>query len=213
MKIIIFAYNRPDALLELLHELKGYDITVIDDHSAYDPTEHMKLCEYIRTPPRRKYGFWKQWQFAFDICRNSKHEYFLFIPDDYYDIDMAKLKRIKSTKPFMLHPTNFGTKKMWTNIQPQPATFCGISCLKVGFVDCTFYTNRITLELMEWTQPEVGWDWFVHKDMSSGVGWSQSHLLEKLEIPIYLPDKVLAHHGKWDSVMHPEHRKEIPLIC
>lgn len=213
MKVIIFSYNRPRALLELLQELDGMDVTVIDDNSHFDPSEHMQYCKFIRTEPRRKTGFWLQWQFAFDICRDSGHEYFLFLPDDFYGIDLKALKRVKQYAPFMLHLANFGTPKMWTGMMASPTVFHGIDCDRVGFVDCSYYTNRLTLELMEWSQPEVGWDWFVHADMSSGVGAKQSHLAEKLEIPIYRPKVPLAHHGKWDSVMHPEHRQKIPLVC
>ena len=213
MKVIIFAYNRPRALLELLYELEGMDVTVIDDNSGYDPSEHLRYCDYIRTEPRRKHQFYKQWQLAFDICRNSTHEYFLFLPDDFYSINLTALRKVKQYAPFALHLVNFGTKKMWTGINPSDATFHGLDCERIGFVDCSFFTNRLTLELMEWKQPEVKWDWFARSDMSSGVGATQSRLLEILEIPIYRPKRPLASHGKWDSVMHPEHRKLIPLVC
>jgi hypothetical protein len=213
MMIIIFAYNRPDALLNLLHELSGRDVTVLDDGSHYDPTEHQKLCNYHRTPHRGKRYFYKQWQYAFDLAKNSEHTKFLFIPDDCYNINFDVIDSIDEREPYLLHLFNFGREQTWLMYLPQPMEFCNVSVDKVGYVDCMYLTNFSTLDLIDFNTPDVSQKWFVHGDISSGVGATQSKLFHHVGIPMYRPKTPLASTGKYDSVMHFEHRKEVPLIC
>jgi hypothetical protein len=200
-------------LLSLLHELSGRDVTVIDDGSEYDPTEHCKLCDYIRTQHRGKRYFYKQWQFALDIAKNSEHTKFLFLQDDAYDIDLKTLDRIDEREPFLLHLWNFGREQLWTSYLPQSKLFWGVKTEKVGYVDCVYLTNYATLDLIDFNQPEVGQKWFSRGDISSGVGHHQSRLFFNMNIPMYRPIKPLASHGKYESVMHPDHRKLVPLVC
>jgi hypothetical protein len=213
MMIIVFAYNRPDALLNLLHELKGRNVTVIDDGSDYDPKQHKKLCNYIRTEHRGKRYFYKQWQFAFDLAKNSDETKFLFLPDDCYNINFDVIDSIDEREPFLLHLFNFGREQSWVMYLPKRMTFNGVEVDKVEYVDCMYLTNYSTLDLIDWTTPEVSQSWFIRGDISSGVGAMQSKHFHAVGIPMYRPVTPLASTGKYDSVMHYEHRKLTPLIC
>ena len=212
--IVIFSYNRPDMLLRLLRECpSGESVVVLDDGSTYDPTEHQRYCRYIRTQHWGKTGFWQKWQYAFDLCRLSDDEYFTFLADDMREINWDRIARISDK----LYAQNLmferGRYRDWTGLVAQDTTFNDEPYYTVGYVDCSYATNRKTLEHIEWTQDEVTWEWFrAGKYISSGVGHNQSWKYVHKFVEMFMPKTTIAKHGNHESQMHPEHRKKIPLI-
>lgn len=212
--IVIFSYNRPDMLMRLLRECPTDErVVVIDDGSRYEPTEHIKLCHYIRTQHYGKEGFWRKWQHAFDLCRISEDDYFTFLADDMTDIQWERIARI----PDKLYAQNLLTFKgrysEWTGLGGQQVVFNSEPHHAVGYVDCAYSTNRATMDAISWTQDEVSWNWFkVGKHISSGVGHHQSWRFVHNRVPMYMPQVTIAKHGDHTSQMHPEHRKQVPLI-
>lgn len=212
--IIIFTYNRPDMLLRLLRECPaGEQVIAIDDGSAYDPSEHMKLCHYIRTQHWGKMGFWQKWQYAFDLCRNSTDEYFTFLADDMREVEWHRLARM----PDKLYAQNLLTMpkriREWTRLGGQDCEFNGEPHWTCGYVDCAYQTNRMTLEHIGWVQPVVDYEWFMAgPSISSGVGHHQSWRFVHNHVPMYMPKQTLSRHGDHESQMHPTHRKETPIV-
>lgn len=212
--IVIFSYNRPDMLLRVLRECpSGESVVVLDDGSTYDPTEHQQYCQYIRTQHWGKTGFWQKWQYAFDLCRISDDEYFTFLADDMREINWDRIARI----PDKLYAQNLmferGRYRDWTNLGGFEVKFNGELHYSVGYVDCSYATNRKTLEHIEWTQDEVTWEWFcAGKYISSGVGHHQSWKYVHKFVQMFMPKTTIAKHGNHESQMHPEHRKKVPLI-
>lgn len=212
--IVIFSYNRPDMLMDTLKSCpKDEHVVVMDDGSTYDATEHMKLCHYIRTQHYGKHGFWMKWQHAFDLCRISDDTYFTFISDDLHNIQWHRRAMLNG-----LYCQNMLTFKNrlreWTGLGGQECTFNGEPHHTVGYVDCAYNTNRETLERIGWIQPPVSWEWFrAGQNISSGVGHHQSWQYVRKSVPMYMPKITLANHGDHISMMHGEHRKEVPMIA
>ena len=212
--IVIFSYNRPDMLMRLLRECPSDEqIIVLDDGSTYDPSEHMKLCHYIRTQHYGREGFWLKWQHAFDLCRISEDNYFTFLADDMTEIQWERIAKL----PNSLYAKNLmyerGRFRDWTGMGGFEQDFNGEPHYSVGYVDCAFATNRATMEAIAWKQDEVKWEWFrAGKHISSGVGHQQSWRFVHNRVPMFMPQVTIAKHGDHPSQMHPEHRKQVPLI-
>lgn len=210
MTIIIFTYNRPDMLRRLLNECVGHgEIFVIDDGSEYDYTEFERDCTYIREGHGARRWFYKKWMTAFYIAENATSEDVLFLQDDVEQVEFERLYRGKEIH--VQHILRYPRTESWTEIKAKPIQWNGEDYLKVGFVDCTYKTNKATLQKIDFIQPTIPAYWFMSGRISSGVGWSQSHLFFRRGIPMYYPERTIAKHGPHDSVMHYEVRKVEPL--
>ena len=204
---IIFSYNRPEMLSNLLDEI-GHSI-VIDDGSTYPVASLLDKCDYYRFSHKGKEGFWMQWQHAFDIARESGEDWFFFGPDDICNVQIDKIKELSQfDKPFALNYMNIGPPRGWTFIKHKKVSFGWEMC----YVDCAFVTNRRTLELLNWTMNPVRWERFLNPNISSGVGQQMSKRFEALGVPMYMVSKSLAYHGDHESQMNTEERKIHPLI-
>lgn len=216
--ICITSYNRPAMLLRLLNELQGcgHRVCVFDDASTYDPAEHRELCEYNRISYHRgKVHYWKQWQWIFDRCRASDDERFIFMPDDWHSIELDRINewfnRLEGKYAFNV--TNNGVKTNWTSIERKKIRIDGKPVYRVGFVDCGFFTTRLTLEALDWHIEPVDLMRFRIPNISSGVGQQLSNRLMGKFIPMYQPVRSMAwHDGTHESQMHPKERERNPLI-
>ena len=210
---IIFSYNRPNKLHSLLDEI-GHSV-VIDDGSDYKALPFLDKCDYYRFTHKGKEGFWLQWQYAFDIAKESNEDWFFFAQDDISNVNMAEIKRLTQNikTPFAFNIMHRGTHRGWTNIKHEPTTIKGVDCHIVSYVDCIFATNRKTLELLHWQILPVDRMRFLIPNISSGVGQQLSRRLFDLNVPMWMPRKSLAYHGDHESKMHPIERKLNPLIA
>lgn len=191
--IFITSYDRPRMLLRLLKELEGEKIIVVDDGSAYDPTEHLNYCDYYRVSHKGREGFWVNWNLMLEIAKGTDDNEFIFLQDDLYDVELEKLRR-DHTKG-CLNVLDVGKDRGWT---PK------------GYVDCQFMCDRKVLEALEWKVDPVPIQRFRDPNISSGVGAQLSYRLWLKGIPMYL-NRNYAQHGNHESKMHKSERLKNPL--
>lgn len=220
MLVIIFSYNRFEMLQNLVVELEGLDVIIIDDGSKHwgDYGLNCFKCnsvKLIRTHHEGKKGFWKKWVMARQIALGSEHDYFLMIPDDISKLDLGTIKDITrqgwEDSLFAVNVINCGRKDCWGSYftGQEPIQVNGVTLSEVGFVDCGFLTNRHTLQHID--IHEVSPEWFDRPDKSSGVGYQMSTSMRLIGTKMMMPTPGLCFHGSHESVMHKEHRVKTPL--
>ena len=151
--------------------------------------------------------FWRGFNILFLDAEYTNAELYIFTPDDFIDIDLDRIKEIHNEykhEPYVYNIINDGRSGQWTGIQERVIDEHTIMC---GFTDCGFFCNREALESIGFyvTDPKK-------KDGSSGVGQQLSMRFMLKRIVMYKPVKSLATHGDHESIMHPEERKQNPLI-
>ena len=208
MKIIVTNYQREAMLKSLLNELKGHDVTIVDDCSDFT------IKGMVKTP--YNYGkkeHWKLWNINLSIAKQSNHDLFMFIPSDLSDIRFDEINEALKTIPkgfFILNVINDGRLKCWNNLEPRKYNDL---LNQVFFSDCAFITNRETLNLLEWQILPIDPKRFNNATISSGVGEQLTKRLNARKIPIYTPFYSFAYHGEHESTMHPNERKRSPLTA
>lgn len=217
--IIIFSYKRSKMLLKNLEYLSrfGQEIVVLDDNSKYSHKKHDKYCTYIRSEKNNgRKGYWRQWQTAFDIVKNSDDELFVFMPDDFLKLDFDKITKISkglTRASYSFNLINDGRVKNFNNYPVQKTRIRGFDCKKVGFNDCGFFTNKRTLKKIGFYINEISNARFRNRPaLSSGVGAQLTARMDNKNVKMYSPISSLAYHGDHDSVMHYKERKKNPLI-
>ena len=205
-------------LLTLLQELNAkYEherIVVIDDGSDYNAKPYLKLCDYHRLEHNGKEKFYVNWSYCFALCEDSCDDFFMFLPDDFSNIDCARINTIYETNKelYAYNLLNDGRPPFWTSVKPRSVTVAGIKSIQTSYVDGGYFTNRRTLEKISFIQDYVIPSRFAFPNISSGVGETQSRKYWINGIPMYIPEKSMCYHGTHDSVMHYELRKRQPLI-
>lgn len=197
MQIVIFSSpQRKGMLSTLLNELKGYDVHIIDSEETYG-----------------KENFWIRMKEAIEVCLNSKHNFFMIMPDDVCNVDLKRILGFsKTSSRFVVNLTNDGRTRCWGGNPKRfrDITYEGHKYIHVDFCDCGFISNRLTLNGMR-IYP-VSKTWFDRPDKSSGVGHQLSKTFRSRLTPMYIPEKSLVYHGDHDSVMHYEERKKTKLV-
>ena len=202
-------YDREHDLKRVVSHLNknGLDPIIYDDGSTYET----KLPNYHRHEHRGKKGFIHTWEDMLKVCRNNNADLYIFMGDDFHDLDLERL--YKYHQQFKLYPyacniINDGRTKCWTNL----------SCLdmgdyyRLGFVDGGFFCNREALERINFNLGSLPNGWHNKANRSSGVGMLLSTGFHSTRVKMYTPKKSLAFHGDHESKMHPEERKKNPLI-
>lgn len=209
---VVFSYKRPDLLLSLLKELDG-NIHVIDDGSMYSYTEHKKYCNYHRLKHKGKQFWWKNWNYAFKLCKKSDSEHFLFCPDDWASYDIQRIKWLQNQfkdNPYAFNIANHGVSQQWTPLKAWQTTIKDFDAFRVGFVDCCFSTNRSALEKLDWTMEPISQTRFRDPNISSGVGRQLSERFLKAGVPMLKPVKSLCKKHHVESKMNKQERKNNP---
>jgi hypothetical protein len=211
MKVLSFimTYDREHDLKRVVSHLNknGLDPIIYDDGSTYET----KLPNYHRHEHRGKKGFIHTWEDMLKVCRNNNADLYIFMGDDFHDLDLERL--YKYHQQFKLYPyacniINDGRTKCWTNL----------SCLdmgdyyRLGFVDGGFFCNREALDRINFSLGSLPNGWHNKANRSSGVGMLLSKGFYSTRVKMYTPKKSLAFHGDHESKMHPEERKKNPLI-
>jgi glycosyltransferase involved in cell wall biosynthesis len=217
--IIINTYNRLEMLTQQVNHFKDKDkILIIDDCSPYDVKKLFPECyTYSSRKNGGKREYYKQWAVSLSYLRNTKDNFFLFIADDQLNFDWDRAMTIfneldKHCEPFAVNNAHDGRKSCWTQFTPKMKEIAGQDFWQVGFVDCGFFCNRLYLELLEFKMFDIDASRFVNPNISSGVGEQLSKRTYK-KANIYLPQKSFVTHGKHESTMHKELRKQQPLIA
>lgn len=207
-------------LKSLLKELDGFDITVIDDGSNFTKrigvkSDYLTEKSIIRTGHEGKQGFWKKWVMARQICLGSDHDYFLFLPDDFSKVNLEAIKELTKQgwedNLFAINMLNDKRYSCWGEFSTYTDNFNigGCEFFEVGFVDCSFLTNRKTLELIDVDQiPEK---WFARPDISSGVGYNMTTKMRHFKVPMMMAEPSLVQHGNHYSQMHGDSREDSEL--
>lgn len=199
-------------LTKVVDHLNSYGIipTIKDDGSTY---EH-DFPQYFRHKHRGKKEYWITWYEMLNECANSEAELFLFMPDDFQDLDVQRMIALHyhyNKQPYVYNIINDGRTKEWTGIE---AIDYDDNSYKVGFTDCGFFCNKEALRALRFTIDQVPlWRWKKYgENCSSGVGHQLSLKLTKQKVSIFMPKESLAKHGDHESKMHKEERKKNPLI-
>lgn len=207
--IFVFSYQREQMLNQVLKELKGEVVTILDDGSDFI-INHPNV---IRFKHGGKAKFWEKWFFAFKLAEGTDDDFFMFMPSDYSEINLDKIKEIHNNykdKPYVYNIVNDGREMCWNNIRP---IIKDRDTIQLFFTDCGFFCNRLALEAIEFQMKEIDKNRFIkRKDISSGVGQYLTYAFNRARVKMYKPKSSLAFHGDHESTMHPEHRKELPLI-
>lgn len=210
MKVLSFitTYDREHDLKRVVSHMNkhGLEPIIYDDGSTYNT----KLPNYNRHQHRGKQGFIDTWKEILEVCINNDADLYLFMPDDFHDLDFERLyeyhKQFKAY-PYACNIVNDGRIKCWTRL----------SCIdmgqyyNVGFVDCGFFCNREALEQIDFTLGSLPAQWFINKNRSSGVGMLLSTGFVAARVKMYKPKKSLAFHGDHQSKMHKQERKNNSL--
>ena len=201
----VFTYNRKSMLDKTIEHLNDFSIRpmIIDDGSTYR-THHAR---YYRFEHGGKDGFWYLFNYAFVDSANKLDDIFLFMPDDFQDIDIERIKELHEQfkgKPYVYNIINDGRSGMWTGVMESKVDDNTLMC---GMVDCGFFCNYQALRKIGFYVTETE-----STETESGVGKQLSQRFLKAKVPMYKPVKSLAYHGNHESVMHPELRKRNPLI-
>ena len=200
MQVVIFSSpSREEMLQNLINELKGFDVFVIDSLDTFG-----------------KEKFWYRWEMARKYCIETNHDNYLIIPDDISNLDLDVIQKLHvhfKDKPFFCSVSNDGRQSCWGNQVNRfnDFMFNGYLIRDMGFFDCGGLTNRKTLSTIK-IDP-VPPHWFDSPIKSSGVGYQITTKCRRHNIPMYIPNPSLSYHGNHESVMHPFERKRNPLIC
>ena len=204
--IFVFSYQREEMLRKVLTDIQGEDFVVLDDGSDFE-------CEnMIKFKHEGKQGFWKKWVKAFEIAKATKDDLFIFMGDDFLNIDLERIKEIHSQMrgAYVYNLINDGRNTCWVSKEPIPHDE---NTDRVFFTDCGFFCNRKALQCINWKVREVNPKRFNNRpEISSGVGQNFTMQFNTARVPMYRPNKSLAYHGDHESVMHTELRKINPLI-
>lgn len=198
MQVVIFhSPGREQMLEDLLFELKGMDVYVIQSKETYG-----------------KAKFWQRFELARQYCLNSSHNDYLILPDDVSKINLSEIRILFKRfagKPFTCNIISDYRTKCWNSKATPSRCFSTRShrYLDLGFFDCGGATNRATLSRIQVTQPSAMYT--EDPERSSGVGNQLTQKLRRLRVPMFKPIPSLCFHGDHDSVMHPELRKREPL--
>ena len=209
IRCYITHYNRNNDLERVYNHLTSQEIQPIihDDGSDIVPN-----YPNVRTQPNRgKHGFWKTWNEILVDCESNEADIYLFMPDDFHNIDIEKIKHIHATikGAYAFNIINDGRTKCWVN----KACLDMGDTYSIGFVDCGFFCNRETLQKIGFFMKRPPSKWFERgENMSSGVGMMLSKRMYEQRIKIYKPKVSLASHGNHESKMHKDERKNTPLI-
>lgn len=205
----IFNYEREDMFKEVLNHLKHLNPVVLDDGSSYFIDYH----NVIRFRNGGKKEFWRKWFVAFELAKASDDDFFLFMPNDFQDLDLdlvMKLHDKYKKQPYLCNIINDGREWCWIQKPSEPIDQY---VRKVYFTDCGFFCNRKALERIEFTIDPVNPKRFKdRRDISSGVGQQLTMKFNRGGVKMYLPYKSLAKHGDHESTMHQEERRNNPLI-
>jgi len=199
MRVTLFTYDRPRMLNATVEHLASHGITPIIYNDG------------VTHPFRGKQGFWQTWDEALKACQKSDEDFFLFMPEDFQDIDIERIKELHEEfkdKPYVYNIINDGRHESWLRFQrKQPIN----GTEEIGFCDCGFFCNREALEATKWRIKQPPASRWKTEGMSSGVGQQLTTMFTNYRVKMYKPVKSLAYHGDHESKMHPEERKRNPL--
>jgi len=221
--IFITTYNRQEMLKELVQDLQSKtdeQIIIMDDCTPDFDFQFFKKrnIKVIQSEVNGgKKLFFQQWQKMLDLAKQSSDQFFLFLADDFQNVNIEQIRKVKTafseSDPFALNIINDGRLICFRHKTPVQTKIQEMDVWNVGFVDCGFLCNRIVLELLQFTIKPIDQNRWNHNPLlSSGVGDQLTQRFAKAGVQCFIPFFSLAEHGDHESVMHKEERKRNPLI-
>lgn len=205
--IFVFSYNREEMLKNVISHIKDYNYLIIDDGSDFT----IKDQRFLKFLHHGREHWYMLWDYVLRLVEQTKHELIIFMHDDYQNIE---IKRI-----FELHD-KFKSKPYFYNINRDKRTNCwgrypsvqiDDYTIKMGFIDCGFFCNRMALEKMGFYMIPVPQERFKNKYISSGVGQQMTGRIRAKNMDMYKPVRSISTHPSGDSKMLPEERKRHPF--
>ena len=191
--IIIKSPNR--CIKSILNSLPSHwKISVIDDSNTFG-----------------KDKFWIRFNQAFDICRNSKSDRFVILPDDISFIDSYAMERMNLNGVIISPQTDHRVNQWQGNASGLIISIDnGYHIKDIGFNDgITMFDRSVIDKLPVLKEMSIEWR---QRHQSSGVGYQITKHFRNIGIPMLGTIPSLVFHGEHESVMHPTERKRSPLI-
>lgn len=208
--VTIFNYEREDMLDNLIKEISEQNnitYNIIDDGSSYTKDNMIKF-EHTG-----KKGFWNKWDYALQQCSlMTDTDIFLFIPNDYSQLDFESIRRLgmqNINNLYLINTVNDGRTSCWDIRENRKYNE---ELMRSYFTDCSFFTNYKTLQKFGFHIEPIHESRFTRPDISSGVGQQLTDRFNKLKVNMYTPHYSFAFHGDHPSTMHPQERTKRPLI-
>ena len=163
-----------------------------------------------------KSRYWMLIDKLFKLIKNRDFDYAIQIPDDIRLVDEFFSKAIDLYESINSHNIaclNILQDKrtslpMWTPVEQEDIG----AVLKTGWVDMCYIARKNFFEALEYTIYRVALSWAGDPNKSSGVGKQISERLYKHLNFFHVKDSLVT-HGAHESVMHPLHRKTVPLVA
>ncbi len=210
---LISNYMRKKMLLKLINEINSFnnlnmlnislDYLIFDDKSTYVLDDKRFI---INDEHRGKEFYWKTFNEMFQKCREIQYDVYCFTPNDFLCYDFMRIVEYASQLNdfyYIFNIINDGRTISWLNNKP---IRINDEVNKVFFTDCGFFTNKKTLEKLDFTINPISLKRFSVNEISSGVGRQLTQRTYKLGIPIFTPLKSIAYHGEHKSLMNPIER-------
>ena len=236
--ILITTYNRPDHLIRLLRQIDkqnadcGHEISLIivadGPQQGYDEVNEYLICAgretIIETPEHHgKIEYYKVINELYKTARmlhTFEHfDYFIQLPDDvelhrdFFTSAIARYEVIRNYNKVCLNLLNDGRKQPgWVSMDPVAEKYGIIPVIRSGWVDMCFISTCKYFDALNWTIEPIDPEWSGNPQRSSGVGMQISRRLFNLRKDIYMVTPSLVSHDLHESKMHPEHRKQVPLV-
>jgi len=214
----ITSYNRKKMLINLLAQLKGFDIKVWDDNSNFK-IEYLhkwdnKQTFYQFQENHGKKLAWKKFNYIFENMPKG-YDYYIFLPDDvelvedfiYKAIDLWE--SIEDANKITLSFSNVKRtrKPNWTEFKSIDFG----EYIQTQWVDMMFICEPRFFDLVKLTEVcQTRWE--INQNLGSGVGSKISHHFHKLGMGMYNTKENLTKHiGNKKSLMNPKERKKTKL--
>jgi len=235
--VLITTHNRPQMLLQMLHgiqKMKGDHQVVTfvitdgpqenyDQVFQYAHLHPLDVVSYTYPEHCGKRFYCKLINRLYNMVRNFDYgyqfDYFIQIPDDiglcdnFFNEAVSQFDAIQDSKTICLNLLNDGREQPgWTGFKHEEKTFGNNKYLKTQWVDMCFIAKRDYFDALQWNIQNVNLSWSGDEKRSSGVGLQISQRLNDFGRSMYLVSRSLVSHGGHVSQMHPNHRKEVPLI-
>ncbi len=228
LHVIITTYNRPGMLRRVIRDIERLsdddvlpEIHVYDDASdaKYHTSEAASGCTYTRMLAHHgRLHYWDLVNLAFQEAKYCDWDCLLMVPDDITLADKFFDKafhywNILNNLDGDLACLSFNSDQrilapQWTNVEPFKLEAALGGIVMTQWMDMCFLCDRRMMEALDYSVQKIKVTWAG----SSGVGAQLSKRLFVKGMTMYHTPEALVRHGGHESKMHPELRKETPLI-
>lgn len=214
MKIltIVTSYNRKKNLIKLVNHInrQGSEVIVFDDCSNFDLLNHY----FVKF--EQHYGkklAYKKFQIIFQWLKTTEYDYYILIPDDieinskFINSSIKLFNSINTSNKLLNLLTDSRLySQQWTDFEPIEHK----NVLQTQWTDLCFICNKEAINSI-YIQDVHPNRWLNNENSGSGVGGNLSRWLNVNGTAMYHPYKSIVKHGKFESLMNPEERKQTPL--